>query len=90
MTILWIVILIDCLLSILFIGLLDVPEINPLMSWLIPYVGVGGMILAKLIYTFILLNLIAKPTAIKYKINYYNKTCHICAGIYVVALIISY
>ena len=89
MTILWIVILIDCLLSILFIGLLDVPEINPLMSWLIPYVGVGGMILAKLIYTFILLNLVAKPMAIKYNYNY-NKTCHICAGIYMVALIISY
>lgn len=89
MTILWIVILIDCLLTILFVGLLDVPEINPLMSWLIPYIGVGGMILAKIIYTFILLNLIAKPMAIKHKINY-NKTCHICACIYVVALIVSY
>jgi len=89
MKILWIVVLIDCLLSIVFIGILDVSEINPLMSWLIPYVGVGGMILAKLIYTFILLNLVAKPLAIKYKINY-NKTCHICAFIYVVILIVSY
>lgn len=89
MTILWIVILFDCLVSMVFIGILDVPEINPLMSWLIPYVGVGGMIVAKLIYTYILLNIIAKPIAIKHKINY-NKTCHIIACIYVVVLIVSY
>jgi hypothetical protein len=89
MKILWIIILVDCLLTILFVGLLDVPEINPLMSWMIPYVGLGGMIVAKLIYTYLLLNVLAKPMAIKHKVNY-NKTCHICAVIYVAALIAFY
>lgn len=89
MKILWTIILIDCLLTILFVGLLDVPEINPLMNWMIPYIGVGGMIVVKILYSYLLLNVLVKPVAIKHNINY-NKICHICACIYVAILIVSY
>lgn len=89
MKILWTVIIIDCIITICFVGLLDVPEINPLISWMIPYIGLSGMIVVKLLFSYTMLNIIAKPLAVKHNINY-NKTCHICACTYVITLIIFY
>jgi len=88
MTILWTVIIIDCILTLIFVGYIGVPEVNPLMSCMIPYIGVMGMLLIKIAYSYLLLNVIAKPISVKYKFDI-NKYCFAVSAIYVITFIIT-
>jgi hypothetical protein len=82
MKVLWTIIILDCILTIIFVGLLDVPEVNPLLGWMIPYIGVYGMLGVKLIYSYILLNMVAKRLAEKYNLSI-DKYCYIVSVVFV-------
>lgn len=55
MKLLWCVILLDCISTYFIVEIKGGVEINPVISWMIPYVGVVGMLLIKLAITYLLL-----------------------------------
>ena len=56
MKLLWIVILLDCISTYFIIEIKGGSEINPIISWMIPYIGVAGMLIMKLIITYFILS----------------------------------
>ena len=54
------IIIIDCIVTYFTVGLNGQKELNPLMAWMIPHIGVLGMLFVKILYSSIILYTVEK------------------------------